>query len=238
MKRVHLTISRIDARTSAVDIRFGTTAVALQGEMEYLRSRRPSRESTALGVLFWNHEDYGSRWLHCPGSDVEISRATGATEGRDWSMASVVSIIGKLLALSIELSHRQAAGLWSASLPRNYSLNWLRTRLFNASSSTRASDPFTWSDQYATPTWSPMSSTDPIRFESTANQQEDEFHTSLVKINDIHLQVTNNLNAFRQLNFSYLDLTAPMRSMSWKELTATFIIMATGEPFRYWDFVF
>lgn len=170
----------------------------------------------------------------------------------------------KLLAMSALAAEHQAsqsgtyaAGLWSASLPRSllwrssnsrdaavdaqkqahHPLHWLRTRIFDTLSSMETGDPSTQSDQYVAPTWSPMSSTDPIGFESTATQQEDEYHTSLVKINNIHLQLKNDLNAFGQLNFSYLDLTAPMRSMSWKELTATFVIMATGEPFKYWDFI-
>jgi len=168
----------------------------------------------------------------------------------------------KLLALSALAAEHQspqngayAAGLWNASLPRGllwrrsssglmgshiqqqaHPLNWLRTRLFSTVSSIKVPDRTAWSAQYVAPSWSPMSSTDPIRFESTATQNEDEFHTSLVKINDIHVELTTNLNPFGQLNFGYLDVTAPMCSISWQELTANFVIVG-DEPFAYWDFI-
>jgi Heterokaryon incompatibility protein (HET) len=170
----------------------------------------------------------------------------------------------KLLALSALAAEHQspqngtyAAGLWNASLPRGllwrrlssnsvavhhaqqqaHSLNWLRTRLFDTSYATKLPEPSAWSAQYVAPTWSPMSSRDPICFKSAATQEEDEFHTSLVEINDIHVELTTNINPFGRLNFGYLNVTAPMCSMSWQELTANFVIIGPGEPFAYWDFI-
>lgn len=157
-----------------------------------------------------------------------------------------------------------AAGLWEASLPRSllwrcsipkgsaenhahqqanpfsnlhthlsgaHPLNWLRTRLFDTAESS------TWSSKYIVPTWSPLSTRDPIRFESTATQDEDEYHTTLVKINHIHVEHNSDINPFGRINFGYLDITGPMCSISWQELTANFVIMINGEPFAYWDFI-
>lgn len=158
-----------------------------------------------------------------------------------------------------------AAGLWSSSLPRGLlwrrsdnvelqtaevmsnpgynqeqtrnSLSWLRARLFDTCSPKGSSDPSPWQSQYVAPTWSPMSSSSPLVFEAFSMQKEDDFHTSLVTINHVHTSLTSSLNPFGRLDFSYLDITAPMRSLSWTELTATFVIVSFGEPFAYWDFI-
>ena len=148
-----------------------------------------------------------------------------------------------------------AAGLWKGSLPRSllwrrksdidnttfsqhtHRLSWLRTRLFDPSFKTDVVEASNWPLRYIAPTWSPMSSTDPIVFEKAATQNEDEFHTSLVTINDVHTPLTNELLPFGRLDFAYLDLTAPMRSISWEELTTDFVIVRAGEPFAYWDYI-
>ncbi|KAF1993423.1 HET-domain-containing protein [Amniculicola lignicola CBS 123094] len=185
---------------------------------------------------------------------------------RNYSQRALSFQTDKLAALSALAAEHQspdngiyAAGLWKASLPRGllwrrsstkedgevkvtvkhkeHPLNWLRTRLFDISTSAELPDSSTWPADYVAPTWSPMASRDPICFESAATQEEDEFHTSLVEVNDVHVELATNLNPFGRLNFSYLDITGPMCSITWQELTADFVIVHNGEPFRYWDFI-
>lgn len=158
------------------------------------------------------------------------------------------------------------AGLWSESLPRSLLwrrwskcgedevldsvvmeadpkldvnlLEWLRRRLFDSSAfPTSQPGPLARSHSYIAPTWSPMSSTVPIQFEAGAIQEDNEFHTSLVEIHNRHVDLTTKLNPYGQLNFAYLDVTAPMCRMSWQELTANFLIVSFGEPFQYWDYI-
>jgi hypothetical protein len=168
----------------------------------------------------------------------------------------------KLAALSALAAEYQspengvyAAGLWKASLPRGllwrrsskkdsavdkhaqqepHPLNWLRTRLFDTSSSPESS---AWSANYIAPTWSPMSSRNAICFSSAATQKEDEYHTSLMSIYDIHINLKTSLNPFSRLDFSYLGIQGPMCPISWADLTANFVIVVDGEPFAYWDYI-
>lgn len=183
----------------------------------------------------------------------------------NYSQRSLSFQTDKLAALSALAAEHQsseegtyAAGLWRSSLPRGLlwrrsgnskesvvetrghrkadTLSYLRTRLFDMLS-TELRDSSTWLKKYIAPSWSPMSSRDPIRFESAATRDNDEYHTSLVEINDIHVELTTQINPFGGLNFSYLDIKGPMCSMTWQELTANFVIVAHGEPFAYWDYI-
>lgn len=153
-----------------------------------------------------------------------------------------------------------AAGLWEASLPRSllwrrdsapdlevtppeykHSLSWLQKRLFDRSGAENDVEAKAWASQYIAPTWSAMCCTEPIHFEDAATPKLDEhlldLHISLVTIHDIHISPTATINPHGQLAFAYLDLTAPMRKISWAELTADFVNLRAGEPFAYWDYV-
>ncbi|KAG9197726.1 hypothetical protein G6514_001117 [Epicoccum nigrum] len=115
------------------------------------------------------------------------------------------------------------------------SLDWLSSRVFDRSASKTPSD---WLAKYVAPTWSPMSSREAIRFECYATQEENEHHTSLVKINDVHAELgTTNLHPYGRVNFAYLDMTGPLMPISWQDLTAQFVIVVDGEPFQYWDYI-
>ena len=114
-------------------------------------------------------------------------------------------------------------------------LDWLSSRAFDRSASQTPSD---WLAKYVAPTWSPMSSREAIQFESYATQEEDEYHRSLVSINDVHAELgTTNLHPYGRLNFAYLDITGPLMPISWQDLTAQFVIVVNGEPFQYWDYI-
>lgn len=168
----------------------------------------------------------------------------------------------KLLAISALAAEKKspgngtyAAGLWEASLPRSLlwrrhsdidrketaqhanRLEWLRTRLFDSTVYIDVVKASSWSSRYIAPTWSPMSATEPIAFEAAATQTEDEYHTSLVTINNIHIDPTTPLNPFGRLDFAYLDVTAPMRQISWEELITDYVVVRSGQPFDYWDFI-
>ena len=114
-------------------------------------------------------------------------------------------------------------------------LDWLSSRVFDRSASKTSLD---WLAKYIAPTWSPMSSREAIQFESHATQEENEYHTSLIKINNIHAELgTTNLHAYGRVKFAYLDITGPLMPVSWQDLTAQFVILANGEPFQYWDYI-
>jgi hypothetical protein len=114
-------------------------------------------------------------------------------------------------------------------------LDWLSSRVFDKSAS---KTPFDWLAKYVAPTWSPMSSREAIRFEFYATQEENEYHISLVKINDVHAELgTTNLHPYGRVNFAYLDITGPLMPISWQDLTAQFVILVNGEPFQYWDYI-
>jgi hypothetical protein len=119
------------------------------------------------------------------------------------------------------------------SFARTLASSWSR-RLHKPSSSKQA-ELSSMSAQYIAPTWSPMSSKQPILFLPTATQAEDTYHTTLATIHTIHIDLTSPLNPHGQLNFSYLDITAPMCCIPWKLLTANFVFVTSGEPFAYWD---
>ncbi|KAH7408618.1 heterokaryon incompatibility protein-domain-containing protein [Phaeosphaeria sp. MPI-PUGE-AT-0046c] len=153
-----------------------------------------------------------------------------------------------------------AAGLWEASLPRSllwrrdsapnvevtppeykHSLSWLQTRLFDRLVVEDDVKATAWASHYIAPAWSPMCCTEPIHFEDAATPRSDEsfldLSISLVTIHNIDISPTATINPYGQLDFAYLDLTAPMRRISWAELTADFVILRAGEPFTYWDYV-
>jgi hypothetical protein len=114
-------------------------------------------------------------------------------------------------------------------------LEWLTSRVFDRSASKTPSD---WLAKYVAPTWSPMSSREVIRFESHATQEENEYHTSLVKINDVHAELgTTNLHPYGRVNFAYLDITGPLMPISWQDLIAQFVILLNDEPFQYGDYI-
>lgn len=155
---------------------------------------------------------------------------------------------------------RYAAGLWETSLPRSllwrrdsspdmevalsgyqHSLSWLQTRLFDAQSVDGDVEDTSWASRYIAPTWSPMSCNQSLYFEEAATPKLDDLLTdflySPVTINGIFVSPRTSVNPYGRLDFGYLDLSAPMRKITWTELTANYVILRAGEPFPYWDYV-
>jgi hypothetical protein len=116
------------------------------------------------------------------------------------------------------------AGLWKGSLP--WGLLWHRVPHESTVQPQKST--------YRSPSWSWASTEDPISFEEPLMFPEAD---TQVTVHSASTTPVNPLMLFGKLKEGHLDLTSPMRWMTWPQVAQRFIIVLSESPHTFWDYI-